>query len=319
MAHYDNSKPNLGDIGVNGAIDSSWSRLEPLLTAEELKDTFLLLLPLVSGIPDPITGKRMVITNPQIDKIIVQAVTLAEAEVGINIFPTQISEKLAFDAHEFRAYGYFKIRNRPICSIEALQVVPANSNPVVSGGIASAGASPNYSLTSPSHAPNGDPYSGGAIYSVPLEWIETANMYMGQINILPLNIATTGQFGTFTAYGTGQQSAGGAFFLSILGSQSWVPAFWRVTYTTGFPDGKIPRMVNQYIGTIAAMEILSMLAATYARSTSHSQSLDGLSQSISTPGPNLFQPRLTELAEKRKWLKSKLKAAYGLAMFSNNV
>ncbi len=282
MSDYTDSKdgPTLLPIA---AVDSSWNRLEPLITATQLRNTHLLLLPLVSGMADPITNKRLIVTDDQIDGIIIQAVTLAEAETGLNIFPTQIQEKLAFDRFEFNSLGYFKIKSRPISSIQALQVVPAN---------------------------------GVSIYNVPLPWIETANLAYGQINLIPINIAATG-FGT--TFAAPPQSGGGSFFLSVLGSQPWIPAFWLVTATTGFPDGKIPRLVNQYIGTIAAIELLSQLAATYARSTSHSQSLDGISQSISTPGPQLYQTRITDLEAKRKLLKGKLKNAFGLGIWSNNV
>ncbi len=282
MADFTDNKdgPTLSPMG---AVDSSWNRLEPLVTAAQLRDTHLLWLPLVSGMTDPNTGKRIVATDDQINGIIIQAVTLAEAETGLQIFPTQHQEKLAFDRFEFNSMGYFKLKNRPVSSIQALQVVPAN---------------------------------GIAIYNVPLDWIETANMGMGQINLIPINIAATG---IGTTYAPPAQTGGGAFFLSVLGQQAWVPAFWLATYTTGFPDGKIPRMVNQYIGTIAAIELLSQLAATYAKSTSHSQSLDGVSQSISTPGPTLYQTRITDLTEKRKMLKGKLLANFGLKMFSGNV
>lgn len=279
MADFTNSKngPGLSPIGI---IDSSWNRLEPLITPQKLRDTQLALLPLVSGMADPTTGKKAVLTNEMIDEFIINAVALAEAETGLQIFPTQHKEKLAFDQFEFKSLGYFKIKNRPIASIQALNVVPAN---------------------------------GVSIYQVPLDWIEVANLTMGQVNIIPINIATVG--GSFVP----SQTAGGSFFLSILGSQPWIAAFWEFTYTTGFPDGKVPRMVNQYIGAIAAIEILSNLATTYARSTSHSQSLDGVSQSISTPGPQLFKTRIEELEAKRKMLCKKLKAAYGLNLFSNNV
>jgi len=98
-----------------------------------------------------------------------------------------------------------------------------------------------------------------------------------------------------------------------------VPALWQATYTTGFKEGRIPSAVNQLLGVIAAMEILSMLAITYSRSSSASLGIDGLSQSVSTPGPALFDVRIAALGEKRKWLVSKLKRQFGLGFFSDNV
>src|SRR6185369_13911889 len=113
-----------------------------------------------------------------------------------------------------------------------------------------------------------------------------------------------------------QGSTGGAFFLSILGNRQWIPAYWKITYTSGFKDGMVPRVINELISTIAAMEILSQLAATYARVQSHSLGIDGLSQSVSTPGPAVFQVRIQELTDKRKALVGKIRAKYGTKLFS---
>lgn len=281
MADYEDSKQNLGSLYPTGAVDSSWSRLEPLITPEDMREIHLFGIPLVSFIKDPVTMQRQAMSDRIIEKKIIGAVALVEAELGMQVFPTQHMEKLAFDKNEFQSLGYFKLKNRPISSIERLAVVPAN---------------------------------GLEIYVVPNDWIETANLSYGQINIIPLNIATTG--GSFIP---AAQSGGGAFFLSILGQRPWIAAFWQVTYTTGWPEGKIPRMVNELIATVAAMDILSLLAATYARSTSHSLGIDSLSQSISTPGPQLFLTRIEELEKKKTMLVRKLKAMFGLLLFSNNV
>ncbi len=281
MADYSNSKPSLGSLLPQGAVDSAWSRLEPLLTVRMLKDLHLFGIPLVSFIADPITGKRQAMTDEIIADKIISAVALCETELGMEIFPTQHREKLAFDANEFRSLGYFQLRSRPVSSIEKLTVTPAN---------------------------------GLDIYQVPNDWIETAYMHRGQINIIPLNIATAG--GVFQP--SVSSTSGGSWFLSILGQRPWIPAFWQVDYTTGWVDGKIPRMVNEYIGTVAAMEILSLLAATY-RVSSHSLGIDSLSQSISLPGPQLYKGRLEELQLKRTQLVRKLKAMMGLLVFSNNV
>lgn len=155
------------------------------------------------------------------------------------------------------------------------------------------------------------PSSGQDVFTIPKEWIENGNLVKGQINIMPYTVNIMG-----TAV---PATAGGAAFLMLMGQQPWIPAFWRIEYTTGFKDGKIPRVLNELIGTIAAIEVLSMLATTYSKSTSTSLSIDGLSQSIGTPGPELFKPRLEELKEKRQALVGKLKAMYGLKLFSGNV
>jgi hypothetical protein len=69
--------------------------------------------------------------------------------------------------------------------------------------------------------------------------------------------------------------------------------------------------VNQLIGIIAAMQVLSQVAAAYAGSTSTSLGIDGMSQSVSTPGPNRYQIRIEELRAHRALLVKKIKKSYG--------
>lgn len=284
MADYNTtgSKPSLGDLSLMGAVDSSWSRLQPLITPGQLRSRHLKGLTLISGQRD-LKGKLQEFTDDDLQGIIIEAVGLAETELGMDIFPTQHVEKMPFDANEFRALGYFVVKHRPVSSIEDLTVTPAN---------------------------------GVDIYRVPIDWIESAYLAMGQFNIIPINIATVG--GGFVP-ASASQTGGGAFFLSILGQRPWIPAFWQVKYTTGWNDGRLPIMLNQLIGTVAAMEVLSMLATTYARVTSHSTGIDALSQSVSGPGPQIFMQRMQELAAKRTFLVNKIKTNYGLKLFSNNV
>ena len=276
------SKDALGSLYPQGAVASGWGRLEPLITPQKLKDLHLFGLSVMSGMRDPITNKALLMSDAIIEEKILDAVALAEVESGLNIFPTQFQQKLPFDKAEFASLGFFMLRERPVSSIQRLSVTPAD---------------------------------GVEVFRIPNGWIETAYLHRGQINIIPINVAQIG--GTFSPVSI--NSAGGAWFLSVLGSRNWLPAFWEVVFVSGFPDGQIPRLVNQLVGTIAAMEILSELAATYAKSTSHSLGIDSISQSISTPGPQLFMQRIQELGDKKKMLIGKLKAMFGLKIFSQNV
>lgn len=279
MADYTKTKTGIGGVFPDNALETTWNRLEPLVTPEKVKARHLFGIPLVSAMKDPLSGKAQVYTDDMIRDTIDRAVSMVEEEVGIDIFPTQQNEKQAFDRNEYESFGYFRLHRRPIASIEKLSITPP---------------------------------SGGDIYVIPLEWVETAYMHRGQINLIPL--------GNSIAYGTpADVGSGGALFLNVLGNQPWIPAFWQVTYTSGYPDGLVPKYVNELIGTVAAMEVLSSLAATYAKSTSHSLGIDGLSQSVSTPGPQLFKVRYEELQEKQKKLVKKLRTEYGLNIFSGNV
>ncbi len=149
------------------------------------------------------------------------------------------------------------------------------------------------------------------LWTVSNDWIDTGRMAGGQIYIVPINVAVTAQMGG--------GASGGAAFLAILGQQSWVPAYWMVTYTTGFKDGKLPRAVNVLVGIQAAIQVLGLLAAARAAVTSKSIGMDGLSQSSSGPGPQMYDTVIKLLMDRKKVLVGKMKNQYGLKMFSGNV
>jgi hypothetical protein len=279
---YSNSKPGVGAQYPINATGSVWERLEPLLTPAQLRRQHLFGIPLVSGMKDPITGRADRLTDDDLVMYIDTAVGLAETELSMNIMPTQLKEKHAWDRNEYDSFGYMRLHQRPCASIESFTVNLANNDD---------------------------------IYMVPPDWVETANLYKGQLNILPLTIALSS--GNPVAI---PSSAGGAMLLSVFqGKSQWVASFWQVLYTVGFPDGKVPKPINDLIGTIAAMEVLSQLASTYGKSSGSSLSIDGGSQSVSTPGPEIFTKRMNDLTLKREMLVAKMKNLYGLKFFSDNV
>lgn len=280
MADYSRSKSGPGAMFPDNAVETTWNRLEPLVTPTQVKNRHLFGIPLVSAIRDPLTNRAQRYDDDLIKDTIDRAVGLVETETGLDIFPVRMKEKLPFDQHHYQSFGYMRVARRPVACVDKITITPA---------------------------------SGNDLYTVPIEWVETANLPYGQLNLTPISGATV--------YGdvTGGVAPGGALFLNVLGQHRWVPAFWMVEYTSGFPDGLLPRVVNELVGAVAAMEVLSALAATYARSTSHSLGIDGLSQSVSTPGPQLFKQRLDELAEKRKKLVKKLRTQYALNLFSGEV
>lgn len=282
MADFRVTKDAVGGVFPVDGGDSTWARTEPLITPEDLVDTYLFGIQLVSGMPDPDTGRRKRLTSPIIQKIIDKAVSKAEAETGLTIFPQQIKEKKPWDRQEYDSFGYFQLQKRPVASVQKVAVNLSNNQD---------------------------------IYEAPLDWVETGQLQWGQLNIIPLTIALTS--GNPVAIPT---TAGGALLLSIFqGKSQWVASFWEITYVAGFPDAQLPKIVNELIGTIAAQDICSQLAATYGKSQGTSLSLDGISQSVSTPGPEIFTKRGKDLADERKLLVGKIKNLYHLKFFSNNV
>lgn len=279
MADFTDSKsgPNLNPLNV---VESGLRRAEPLITPEQLKSRHLFGVPLVSNIKNPLTNKPDVMTDDLLKDVIDRAIAMVETDTSLDIFPNRVQEKLEFDSFSFNSWGYMQTNRKPVASIEALQITLAN---------------------------------GSTIYTVSQEWIETAQLHKGQINIIPMGTAISA--GGVTQSGT----IGNAAFMNILGTHSKVPSFWNVTYTTGFPDGMIPKIINELIGVYAAVEVLGMLAATNAGANSKSLGVDGLSQSVSGPGQDKYTTRINQLEEKKKNLLQKLKTIYGQTLISSHV
>jgi hypothetical protein len=280
MAIYTGSKNEIAASFPDGAIAAELSRLEPIVGPNELAHRHLFGIPLVSQMKDPATGKPIIMTPAIVKDIIDGAVNNAEVDCRINISPIQVRQKFPFDRNHYESFGFVRLPNRPITSIDKLSVTPANQLD---------------------------------IYVVPNEWVEMAYASQGQINIIPM----TASFIQGGYIPTG--STGGQFFLAVMGNRQWIPAYWQFEYTAGYKDGMVPRIVNDLIGTLAAQEILSMLAATYARSSSHSLGIDGLSQSVSTPGPQIFKNRWEELEQKRLRLTKRIRTLYGQGITSSHV
>lgn len=274
-------KEALGEVAVDNGIDySPLGRLEPLVTPQQIRSRLLWGLPLVSSTKDPITNRYAVMTDDEINDFILSAVVKVESDIGIDIYPVRRLEKHPFDVNLYQSFGHLVTKHSPILTVNALTVTPSN---------------------------------GRDIFRLPLEWLENANFVRGQINIVPMTIAAIG--GNIMSP---VQSGGGAAFLHILGMRGWIPAFWQVDYVAGFNEGKIPRYVNDLIGIRAALDILGTMGATNKQS-SYSLSLDGLGQSASTPGPQVYSVRLEQLERERMAMTAKLKSKFGRKFFVGHI
>jgi len=272
-----------GEIYPQNAIDTAgWDRLEPLIDAATLRRRHLFGIPLVSWIPHPVTKKRSEITDEDIKGLILVAVSKVEMLTGTIIFPVSFKEKYPFDRNQYESFGYMMTKNRPVSSIESLTVTPSN---------------------------------GVDVFTVPLEWVETAYLIRGQINIIPMTISTPDMNGLVV----NSQAGGGAAFLSFMSYKHWIPAFWQISYTCGYKDGMLPRVLNYLIGIVAAIDILAMLAASAGLATSASLGIDGLSQSTSGPGPQVYDTLVNKLSQERDAYIKKIKNLSGLKVFSSNV
>lgn len=207
----------------------------------------------------------------------------AEVLLKTTMTPELFVQKLPYDAGAYKAHLHMRTEHKPILSVESICVTSAD---------------------------------GQNIYQIPSQWIEVANAMQGQLNTIPL----LSSFGTSYGGGTVVSQNAGMIFITTLGSLMWLPAFWEVTYRSGLTlsEGQVPLVVNNIVGCIAAMDILSNLASLNV-SSSQSISQDGISQSSSGPGPQVYMQRISELEAKKKKFIEEMKAMYGSKIVHGNI
>ncbi len=280
MADYKDSKfPDRSNFPENAVDAEEAKRYEPILTPKQLKSRYLFGVDLMSKKVNPITKKYDVMTDDDLLDRILGAISQVELDLSIDITPVKRDESHPFDRNLVQQYGYMRSQHKPILSVDKLAVRPGN---------------------------NVD------IYVVPNDWISGANFAKGQVNIVPLLPAQSQSFINAS------MGAGGAVFLQVMSGFGWVPTFWVLSYTSGFADGKVPRVMNDLIGCYAAIEVLSLMA-TLNITSSHSLGMDGMNQSVSTPGPDLYNTRIKMLEEKKKTLTGKIKTIFGLKWVMSNI
>lgn len=201
---------------------------------------------------------------------------------GLRINKVQDTERVPFDRDLYRSFVYIKTKHGPILSVEEITIQSSN---------------------------------GEQIYNLPADWIEVGYAHQRQLNLIPI-------LSIFGAAGLqdGRASNAGLIFLQAINNFHWLPAFFTIKYTHGLSntEGQIPIPVNQVIGMIAAIEILSDLqTANKYNSTSVSQ--DGVSQSASSAGTKIYAQRIEDLEKKRDKTLAKIKAVFSNKYFLSNI
>jgi len=212
-------------------------------------------------------------TNAELKDRIYLAMNEAEIQIGTFLTREAFKDKLPFDSSLYRSYIHLRVEHGPIISVEEVAIVSANNED---------------------------------IFRLPPQWIEAANFSKNLINIIPL-LAGYG-FNTIAA----SAPTAGVAFLSILNQGlGFVPAYWQVKYTAGVSnrEGEVPTIINELVGCIAAIAILSEIAPWFVN-ISQSQSQDGISQSSSSPGPRIYELRIAELTKKRDEYIKKIKGIF---------
>lgn len=286
MANYENSKPVQGNAQwpIN-VIESKWDRLEPLITVELLRENYLFGIPLQSRTAQIINGQRVFaeMSDAYLANQIHRMVSEAEQELNMAIMPYQKRERHPFDRNPYQNGGYFKLKSRPIVSVDSIYVSDPNNE---------------------------------QLWIIPSQWIDTGYLSNGQVNILPFSLGLA-NFTAATLPASNEPTSANTLFW-LMGTQwmDWVAGYWQVEYTAGFKDGLVPVVINDFIGNMTALEILQLLQTTYALNTPHSLSLDGMSQSASPLGPQLYQTRIQQLQETIAKQREKLRNAFGAKIWT---
>lgn len=251
-------------------------RVEPLITPEKLISRYLKGIPMVFPNGDQFTPDDLK------DRI---NLSQNEAEILLNctIPKEKFREKMQYDQSLYQHFCHLRTEHGPIVSIHSLKIRGSD---------------------------------GVTLFTVPPLWIETANFSKRLINVVPLLYGN--DFYNGGVNGTNGIGAGIAMlaFWQTHGLNGKVPAFWEIEYEAGLTNdnGKIPVPVNDLIGTLAALQILSEIAPTNIYN-SQSLSQDGISQSSSGPGPRIYQLRIEELEKHRDELIAKLKTMFASRYF----
>ena len=221
-------------------------------------------------------------SNDELKDRINLAMNEFELQSGMRVNKVQDKQRIPFDRDLYKSFVYIKTNHGPILSVEEIQIQSSN---------------------------------GENIYNLPATWIEVGHAHKRQLNLVPI-------LSIFGAAGLqdGQASNAGLIFLQAINNFQWLPAFFTVKYTHGLcnQEGGVPIPVNEIIGMVAAIELLSDLqSANKYNSTSVSQ--DGISQSASSSGPQIYAKRIEDLTTKKDLAMKRLKAVFSNKYFLSNI
>jgi hypothetical protein len=211
------------------------------------------------GIPLRSAMNQQLVTDETIQHYVNSALSAIEHELDMYITPVKFKEKHDFVKDMFvNNYAYIKLNHPNILNVEQLSLSFSNVDDT-------------------------------KIVEFPVEFIHVMPQE-GAIQLVP-------------AFG---QSFSGFLLSAFSGVQfhamqsmgvSQFPGGMRITYTCGFDKDKIPAGLVGLIENIAAFQMLSILGPILFPYNSVGVSIDGVSQSTSTMGPQFLSKRLEDLAK----------------------
>lgn len=302
MSDYSNNKPNPhGSYPLDHEVlpqdnttnvGSGFTRVEPWITPERLKDEWLFGIPLYS----PIT--KQTVSDNTIKNIVSKAAARVELECNVDVFPVVRVVRQPYDrVKSSQGFNQVDIGVRHVRELLEVSIRGANSYAV-------------YNNT-PEHD-SADSREGSLLYKFPLDWIDMSLARKGLIHFVPLQTAISG------SVPGGIVGGAAAPLLQTLTQLSHIPGYWYVKYASGWETNSIPSIVNDLIGMYAAMDILSMLAPTNKWS-SQSIGIDGANQGVSGPGNQIYALRMQELSAKADGIKDLIRSKFTNKIFMRHI
>lgn len=209
------------------------------------------------GIPlkSELTGDE--VSDSMIKHYIDAAVSELEHELDLYITPVTFEEKHDYKKHEFTwNYNYLKLNHPNVISIEEVELTFSNG-------------------------------SEQGFVQFPLEHVHVMHQE-GVMQLVPA-------FGTSLSGFLLSAFSGTQFHaLRAIGLNDF-PGGVRVKYTSGFEEDKIPAAVVELIENMAAYKLLTFVGPLIFPYNSYGVSIDGTSQSVSSPGPQFLAQRIKDL------------------------
>lgn len=224
------------------------------------------------GIPlkSQLTGQE--VSDEMIKKYIDSAVSEIEHELDLYISPVEFVEKHDYRKHEFTwNYNYLQLNHPNVLVVSKVELSFSNTEEQ-------------------------------GFVDFPLEHVHI----MPQEGVMQLVPA----FGTSLSGFLLSAFSGTQFHaLRAIGLNEF-PGGVRVTYTSGFEEGKVPAAIVELIENIAAYKMLTFVGPLLFPYNSIGISIDGTSQSVSSPGPQFLAQRIKDLESIIEKQKDSIKGYY---------
>jgi len=225
------------------------------------------------GIPLTSSLTNQSLTDETIKHYIDSAISQIEHELDLYITPVTFEEKHDYNRHEFSwSYNYLKLNHSNVITVEEVQLSFSNDQ------------------------------TNLGFVQFPMEHVHLMPQE-GVIQLVPA-------FGTSLSGFLLSAFSGTQFHaLRAIGLDSF-PGAVRVKYQAGFEKDKVPAAIVELIENVAAYKILTFIGPLIFPHTSMGVSIDGVSQSVGTPGPQFLAARIKDLTDIIQTQKDAIKGYY---------